>query len=443
MGCWGSYQDPDVCDYDYKTMPEWGRAMFVTPGVVVDGELVTNNLVDINLNIRILLGHSYYDDWNQSETFVKTDPLGNPVDQRHPWNQTTIPRPQKRDFDGKYSWVMCPRWLDQRTGDHLALDTGGGPIARLWATALAGLVNIGYVQATGQSVKIYLPKTALKPEMELEWKIPKWSNALERDRARTYFQAYSAAAALYFVEKALAELQAGRTRTFTEFKVPDEAIGCGFHEAVRGVLSHHLVIRERQDRQLSPLPADALERDPARPLRHARALRGRGPGHADLRGERAGQVQGHRHHARGAQLRSLPAVRRPHVPRQRQDARDQALADVRRRQGRPFVSGTRPDAREQEALARVQELIAALEGPPEPAAAAPARELVQLVLDLHANGLARMLEIIADAGNGRVLLERLRSTSGSRGCCCCTGCIRKTWRPGCTRPWPSCARTSR
>ncbi len=32
------------------------------------------------------------------ETFVKHDPLGNPVDQRHPWNQTTTPRPQKRDF---------------------------------------------------------------------------------------------------------------------------------------------------------------------------------------------------------------------------------------------------------------------------------------------------------------------------------------------------------
>ena len=30
-------------------MSEWGRAMFVTPGVVVDGELVTNDLVDINL----------------------------------------------------------------------------------------------------------------------------------------------------------------------------------------------------------------------------------------------------------------------------------------------------------------------------------------------------------------------------------------------------------
>ena len=93
--------------------------MFVTPGVVVDGKLVTTDLVDINLNIRILLGSSYYDDWKNSETFVKTDPLGNPVDQNHPWNQTTIPRPQKRDFAGKYTWVMSPRWLDKRTGDHL------------------------------------------------------------------------------------------------------------------------------------------------------------------------------------------------------------------------------------------------------------------------------------------------------------------------------------
>ena len=61
------------------------------------------------------------------------------MDKNHPWNQTTIPRPQKRDFGGKYTWVMSPRWLDKRTGDHLAMDTGGGPIARLWATALAGL----------------------------------------------------------------------------------------------------------------------------------------------------------------------------------------------------------------------------------------------------------------------------------------------------------------
>src|SRR5215470_7165240 len=200
LGCWGSYQDPNVCDYRYETMNEWGNAMFVTPGVIVDGELVTTDLVDIGLGIRILLGSSYYDDWETSETFVKQDPLGNPVDQRHPWNQTTIPKPQARDFGDKYTWVMSPRWFDGK--DYLALDTGGGPLPRLWATAKNALVDIGYIKATGNSVKITLPKTGFKPECEFEWKIPQWSNAIERNRARTYFQAYSAAAAMYFCEQA-------------------------------------------------------------------------------------------------------------------------------------------------------------------------------------------------------------------------------------------------
>jgi hydrogenase large subunit len=262
LGCWGSFQDPKYCDYTYKNMTAWGRKMFVTPGVVVDGELVTTDLVEINLNIRILLGSSYYDDWQGGHTFVKNDPLGNPVDKRHPWNQTTIPRPQKRDFSDKYTWVMSPRWFDKRTGDHLAIDTGGGPIARLWATALAGLVDIGYVKSTGQSVKIRLPKTVLKPETEFEWKIPKWSNAIERDRARTYFQAYAAGVALYCVEQALKEVHAGRTDTFTPFKVPEEAIGCGFHEAVRGVLSHHLVIRNKKVANYHPYPPTPWNANP-------------------------------------------------------------------------------------------------------------------------------------------------------------------------------------
>jgi hydrogenase large subunit len=266
LGCWGSFNDPEVCDYKYENMDAWGNKMFVTPGIVVDGKLVTTNLVDINLGIRILLGSSYYDGWENEEMFVKNDPLGNPVDRNHPWNQTTIPRPQKRDFDNKYTWVMSPRWYhegEQGGGSkYLALDTGGGPIARLWATALAGKVDIGYIKATGQSVKIYLPKTSLKPEVEFEWKIPKWSNAIERDRARTYFQAYAAAAALHFAEKALEELHAGRTKTWSEFKVPEDAIGCGFHEAVRGVLSHHVVIRDGKIANYHPYPPTPWNANP-------------------------------------------------------------------------------------------------------------------------------------------------------------------------------------
>ena len=255
MGCWGSFQDPDVCDYDYRTMDNWGRAMFVTPGIIVDGQLVTTSLVDINLGIRILLGHSYYDDWQNERTFVDRDPLGNPVDKRHPWNQTTIPKPQKRDFNSAYSWVMSPRWYDKRTGNYLAIDTGGGPLPRLWSTALAGLVRIpGLIEATGHSVKITLPKSATKPEVQFEWQIPQWSNAIERNRARTYFQAYSAAAALHFIDKALDEIRAGHCKTWTEFTVPNEAIGCGFHEAVRGVLSHHMVIENGKIANYHPYP---------------------------------------------------------------------------------------------------------------------------------------------------------------------------------------------
>jgi hydrogenase large subunit len=254
LGCWGSFQNPETCDFRYETMGSWGSDMFVSPGIVVDGKLITENLVDINLGIRILLGSSYYDDWIPGEKFVDKDPLGNPVDERHPWNQTTLPKPGKRDFKDKYTWVMSPRWFDKRTNEHLALDTGGGPLARLWTTALAGRVKLGYVEATGDSVVIRLPKSATKPDVELVWRIPKWSNTLERNRARTYFQAYSAAVAFHFLEQALSELHAGRTAVGTEFQVPDEAIGCGFHEAVRGVLSHHLVIRGGKIANYHPYP---------------------------------------------------------------------------------------------------------------------------------------------------------------------------------------------
>jgi len=73
LGCWGAFQDPDVCNFEYKDMSRWGKAMYVTPGVIVDGKLVTNDLVDINLGIRILLGSSFYDDW---------------VDRRCSWTRT-------------------------------------------------------------------------------------------------------------------------------------------------------------------------------------------------------------------------------------------------------------------------------------------------------------------------------------------------------------------
>ncbi|HYC55520.1 MAG TPA: nickel-dependent hydrogenase large subunit [Candidatus Binatia bacterium] len=262
LGCWGSFQNPDSCDFRYETMTDWAREMYVSPGIVMDGELVTTDMVEINLGMRILLGSSFYDDWQDGETFVKRDPLGNPVDQRHPWNQTTTPRPQKRDFGGKYTWVMAPRWQDRRDGSNLALDTGGGPLARFWTTALAKRVSIGYVESTGKSVKIRLPKSTNHPETEFEWHIPRWSNTLERNRARSYFQAYAAACALYFVERAFETLNAGDTKVWSEFQVPEEAVACGFHEAVRGALSHHMVIRNGKIANYHPYPPTCWNASP-------------------------------------------------------------------------------------------------------------------------------------------------------------------------------------
>ncbi len=259
IGSWGAFNDPEHCDFDYKTMSNWGRKMFVSPGVIVDGKLVTTDLVDINLGIRILLGSSFYRGWEDQEKFVDRDPLGNPVSMDHPWNQHTIPAPQKRDFDDKYSWTMSPRWFDGT--DHLAMDTGGGPLPRLWVTALAGLVDAGgYVRSTGHSVELNLPRTVSKPETTFTWTPPvdkqgrPLSNAIERDRARTYFQAYAAAAAMHFLEKALAEVRGGNTKTWESFVVPDESVSVGFTEAVRGVLSHHMVVRDGKIANYHPYP---------------------------------------------------------------------------------------------------------------------------------------------------------------------------------------------
>ena len=259
MVCWGSLNDPEYCDFRYENMTDWGRKMFVSPGVIRDGQLLTNDLVEINLGIRILLGSSYYEDWEDQEMFVTRDAARATRWTAGTRGTSTRSRGRsKRDFDDKYSWVMSPRWFDGT--NYLAADTGGGPIARLWATAQGGLVDFGYVKSTGHSVLINLPRTMTKPEVTFEWKMPDdktgapLSNAIERDRARTYFQAYAAACALYFVEKALAEIRAGRTKTWEPFSVPDEAISCGFTEAVRGVLSHHMVIRGGKIANYHPYP---------------------------------------------------------------------------------------------------------------------------------------------------------------------------------------------
>ena len=56
LGCWGSFQDPEVCNFEYKDMEEWGNANVRHPRRGDRRQAGHHRLVDINLGIRILLG---------------------------------------------------------------------------------------------------------------------------------------------------------------------------------------------------------------------------------------------------------------------------------------------------------------------------------------------------------------------------------------------------
>jgi hypothetical protein len=69
----------------------------------------------------------------------------------------------------------------------------------------------------------------------------------------------------------------------------------------------------------------------------------------------------------------------------------------------------------EQALRQIEDLIAALDCIPDPAAREPARALLEVVLDLHAVALARMTAAIAASAGGPALLQRLAEDEATRG----------------------------
>jgi hydrogenase large subunit len=156
-------------------------------------------------------------------------------------------------------------------------------------TAKAGLVDFDYVKATGHSTKLSIPKTAgSNKELELEWTIPKRSNAIERDRTRAYHQVYSTLVALSLVQKVLAIVRKGDTKTWSPFKVPEEAVSVGFHEAARGVLTHHMVIRDGKIANYQMFPPTPW--NGVRAIRTARPVHTRTPARTRRSSRRTGRT---------------------------------------------------------------------------------------------------------------------------------------------------------
>jgi hydrogenase large subunit len=185
--------------------------------------------------------------------FVKTDPLGNPVD-RAPVEPDDDPEAAEARLRRQVHLGDVAALVRRRTGDHLALDTGGGPLARLWATALG--------RAWSTSATSRRPAQRQDQPAEDGAQSPRSSSSGRSRSGATPSSATGRAptsrptrprlrAALR--EKALARC-APADQDLEPFKVPDEAIGCGFHEAVRGVLSHHVVIRDGKIANYHPYP---------------------------------------------------------------------------------------------------------------------------------------------------------------------------------------------
>jgi hydrogenase large subunit len=232
----GIYDNSQVYDATYANSDTWGNARWSTPGMIIDGKLVTTNLTDINIGFEEFVEHSFYEDWTQTgPQKFKTDPLGKPLSPYHPWNKTTIPKPTATNFRERYTWDTAPRW------DRQVIETGA--YGEMWTVALAQKIPENpFFESTGDGVRMLLPRHAL-PETELFWPVPRTLNAWERNRGRAYAIPLVATIAMNCMLQAFEYWRAGETRVHTPFKIPkDNRIGVGYWEAARGWLVHHMEI---------------------------------------------------------------------------------------------------------------------------------------------------------------------------------------------------------
>ncbi|MDP8908952.1 MAG: nickel-dependent hydrogenase large subunit [Chloroflexota bacterium] len=235
----GQWDDPYAYDGTFENCDDWGRRRWAPPGVVVDGELVTTSMQMLNAGVEEFVEHAFYEEWTGAgqDTRFPTDPAGNPLSPHHPWNKQTIPKPTATSWKDKYSWSTAPRW------DRQAMETGA--YSRLWTVAQTGAADFRdspYINSTGSSVQVHLPKAELPNEM-IEWTVPEAWGAFERNRARAYSILYTAAIGYDNLLIAYDMLRKGGpdAKMSTPYKVPkDHRIGAGFWSASRGYLTHHL-----------------------------------------------------------------------------------------------------------------------------------------------------------------------------------------------------------
>lgn len=228
-GAW-DYDTPSGYEGSWAGLDADGARRLATPGVMVDGALVTNRLSEVHAGIEESVARAFYADGDPADG---TDPAGEALPHGHPWNRSTAIAPGPRDFSGRYSWCSAPRWRGH------VLETT--PLGRLWLTAQrTDFPPNDFIEPTGYSVRILVPGNFL-PETIVEWKVPTRVNALERLRADAYGIAFAGLSSALALLDGFTQLRRRQWKVTSNFTVPKEPIdGVGLWESGRGMNAHWL-----------------------------------------------------------------------------------------------------------------------------------------------------------------------------------------------------------
>lgn len=185
-------------DYNasYDEMNKWGEKRYIPPALVKNGEVISRNLRDILLGVRVHTEGTSYDMWDQT---VLEDPMGNKVDLHHPWNKETK--------------------LKSLTGDYL-----------FTVTQLGGSEE--FMPSTGDLARLYSYRTSKgKPKtFNLEW------DYIANDVMERFFARVFTVGLLYDYIVNLEE-----KKDFSQNKGKSSELAVGAHDAPRGGNAHWII----------------------------------------------------------------------------------------------------------------------------------------------------------------------------------------------------------